>query len=191
MSSLRPPALILLLVVCLLSILDRCSYSVNASDVQGRKLKTLQSHDLGALVGLGDPLKTLDPADPNTHLSHILIPRPCSYFAYALPFKALAKDSSLSAAGSANNTQVRQYIVNVLKNLHWHVEEDTFEENTPLGKKQFTNIIATWDPSAPRRFILSAHFDSKYYANPPDNQVRSFVISETPRTSFLRKIECP
>ncbi|KAG8972501.1 hypothetical protein FRC05_009854 [Tulasnella sp. 425] len=164
MSSLRPPALILLLAVCLLCILDLCSYSVSAEDVQRRKLATLQSHDLSALVELGDPMKTLDPADPNTHLSHILIPRP---------------------SGSANNTQVRQYIVNVLKNLNWHIEEDTFEENTPLGKKQFTNIIATWDPSAPRRFILSAHFDSKYFANPPDNQFVGATDSAAPCAFIL------
>lgn len=168
MSSLRPPALFLLLVACLLFILDTSSHFANAKKAQRRKLATLQSHDLSALVGLGDPMKTLDPMDPNTHLSHILIPRP---------------------SGSANNTQVRQYIVSVLKKLNWHIEEDTFEEDTPFGKKQFTNIIATWDPTAPRRLILAAHFDSKYFANPPDNQFVGATDSAAPCAFILDVVE--
>ncbi|KAG8994725.1 hypothetical protein FRB90_000364 [Tulasnella sp. 427] len=52
-----------------------------------------------------------------------------------------------------------------MKGLNWHIEEDTFEENTPYGKKQFSNIIATWDPTAPRRLIVAAHYDSKYFPN--------------------------
>jgi glutaminyl-peptide cyclotransferase len=52
------------------------------------------------------------------------------------------------------------------------VEEDSFEEDTPFGVKRFTNIIATKDPNAPRRVILSAHFDSKFFSSYPENQVR-------------------
>ncbi|KAG8938131.1 hypothetical protein FRC00_000568, partial [Tulasnella sp. 408] len=185
MSSLRPPALLLLLVACLLLVLDSSSHFANASNAQRRKLATLQSHDLSALVGLGDPMKTLDPADPNTHLSHILIPRPCQS---NTPVASRTNNNShlpSAAAGSANNTQVRQYIVNVLKNLNWHIEEDTFEENTPIGKKQFTNIIATWDPTAAKRLILAAHFDSKYFANPPDNQFVGATDSAAPCAFML------
>lgn len=36
----------------------------------------------------------------------------------------------------------------------------------------FTNVIATKDPDAPRRVVLSAHYDSKYFPTYPQNQVR-------------------
>jgi acetylornithine deacetylase/succinyl-diaminopimelate desuccinylase-like protein len=76
------------------------------------------------------------------------------------------------SADTDNNTQVRQYLVKTLKDLNWHVEEDAFEGDTPYGKKKFTNVIATKDPKATRRVILSAHFDSKFFPTFPENQVR-------------------
>lgn len=39
----------------------------------------------------------------------------------------------------------------------------------------FTNVIATKDPDAPRRVVLSAHYDSKYFETYPQNQVRLMV----------------
>lgn len=60
-----------------------------------------------------------------------------------------------------------------MKDLNWHIEEDSFEDNTPVGRKKFTNVIATKDPKASRRVVLSAHFDSKYFPDAPKNQVRS------------------
>jgi hypothetical protein len=77
--------------------------------------------------------------------------------------------------GSENITIVREYIVSTLRALDWHVEEDAFTDNTPYGPRSFTNIIATKDPAAPRRVILSAHYDSKYFPNYPNNQVLSKV----------------
>ena len=47
----------------------------------------------------------------------------------------------------------------------WPVEEDTFTEKTPLGRKHFTNIIATQNPKATRRLVLACHYDSKYFEN--------------------------
>ncbi|XP_067932551.1 glutaminyl-peptide cyclotransferase-like [Watersipora subatra] len=47
--------------------------------------------------------------------------------------------------------------------LLWHVEEDSFHSNTPLGTKKFTNIIATHDPAAKRQLVLACHFDSKLF----------------------------
>lgn len=43
---------------------------------------------------------------------------------------------------------------------------DSFHSLTPRGQVKFTNIIATLDPSAPRRLLLACHYDSK--ALPPD-----------------------
>jgi hypothetical protein len=79
------------------------------------------------------------------------------------------------AADTENNTLVRQYIVSTLRALDWHVEEDTFIDNTPLGPKRFTNVIATHDPDASRRVVLSAHFDSKYFSSYPHNQVSQIL----------------
>lgn len=66
---------------------------------------------------------------------------------------------------------MRNYIVTTLKKLDWHVEEDTFTDNTPYETKRFTNVIATKDPDAPRRVVVAAHFDSKFFPDFPQNQV--------------------
>jgi glutaminyl-peptide cyclotransferase len=71
-----------------------------------------------------------------------------------------------------NHTIVRRYIISTLEALNWQVEEDSFVDDTPIGRKRFTNIIATKDPAASRRVILSAHYDSKWAPSYPDNQVR-------------------
>ena len=76
-----------------------------------------------------------------------------------------------------------------MKRLEWDVEEDSFTANTPYGMKRFTNVIATKDPEAPRRVVVAAHFDSKFFANYPDSQVRakltSQVTSQKKVSSFL------
>ncbi|KAG5353102.1 hypothetical protein C0989_010305 [Termitomyces sp. Mn162] len=76
-------------------------------------------------------------------------------------------------AGTENSTIVRNYIISTLKALEWHIEVDEFTDKTPIGYRRFANIIATKDPSASRRVILSAHYDSKYGATYPDDQVSS------------------
>lgn len=52
---------------------------------------------------------------------------------------------------------------------------DEFDDATPLGTKRFTNIIATLNPNAPRRLILAAHYDSKYF--PDDGSGRYFLAA--------------
>ena len=56
---------------------------------------------------------------------------------------------------------VFQHIKARMSNLSWTVEEDSFEDSTPFGKKTFTNIIATFDPSRSQRIIVGCHYDSK------------------------------
>ena len=82
-------------------------------------------------------------------------------------------DISLSnpLADTENNTIVRNYIVDTMKKLEWDVEEDSFSADTPYGVKRFTNVIATKDPEAPRRVIIAAHFDSKFFLTFPESQV--------------------
>ena len=48
-----------------------------------------------------------------------------------------------------------------MSSLGWSIEEDSFEQNTVVGRIRFTNIIATLDPNAPRRMVIACHYDSK------------------------------
>jgi len=142
-----------------------------------RSFRELSTEEVSSLVSAKDPLKDLDPSDPNSHLSRILIPRPGEYVGCLRP--ATQPDilrHSPKTAGTANNTQVRNYIINTLKKLNWHIEEDTFTDQTPYGAKTFTNVIATKDPEASRRVIVAAHFDSKYFPSYPENQVRAECV---------------
>jgi len=62
---------------------------------------------------------------------------------------------------TASHTKVRNYIVETLERYKWQVHLDTFEEDTPKGKKQFTNIVAIISPKTAKKLMLSAHYDSK------------------------------
>ncbi|XP_046577555.1 glutaminyl-peptide cyclotransferase-like isoform X2 [Haliotis rubra] len=66
-------------------------------------------------------------------------------------------------SGTKANKEVQQHIKNRLNPLGWTIEEDQFTDSTPQGTKEFTNIIATFNPSAAERLVLACHFDSKYY----------------------------
>ena len=48
-----------------------------------------------------------------------------------------------------------------MSSLGWTIEEDSFQQNTVVGRVRFTNIIATLDPNAPRRMVIACHYDSK------------------------------
>ncbi|KAL7283667.1 hypothetical protein ACG7TL_003103 [Trametes sanguinea] len=139
------------LVLLPLSLLSIAFLAVgcHAAKLGPRELKPLSSEAINSLISSPDPVRNIDPSNPASHLSKILIPRP---------------------PDTDNNTLVREYIVSTLKKLNWHVEEDSFNDTTPYGVKRFTNVIATKDPTAPRRVIVAAHFDSKFFATYPENQ---------------------
>ncbi|KAG9318620.1 hypothetical protein JVU11DRAFT_713 [Chiua virens] len=107
-----------------------------------RDFAQLSAAQIIALANAVDPVKNIDTRSPDSHLSKLLIPRP---------------------VGSDNSTIVRKHITAALRALNWHVEEDSFTENTPYGQRSFTNIIATKDPTALRRIVVSAHYDSKFF----------------------------
>lgn len=65
-----------------------------------------------------------------------------------------------------------QYLVNFLRALNWHIEEDVFQDDTPWGRKTFVNIIATQDPRKPKKMVLASHYDSK---NITDRNGREFI----------------
>lgn len=68
-------------------------------------------------------------------------------------------------SGTPGNERVRKHIIDYFQTLGWHVELDSFNDTTPYGVKHFTNVIVTKNPHAPGRLVLSAHFDSKYFAD--------------------------
>ena len=46
-----------------------------------------------------------------------------------------------------------------MNSLGWTIEEDKFSQNTVIGNVQFTNIVATLNPNAPRRMVIACHYD--------------------------------
>lgn len=63
--------------------------------------------------------------------------------------------------GTESHARVRKHLVDTMDGLGWTVEEDSFDGDTPLGMKRFTNVIATLDPDASRHLVLACHYDSK------------------------------
>ncbi|CAF0855255.1 unnamed protein product [Didymodactylos carnosus] len=68
-------------------------------------------------------------------------------------------------SGTYGNYIVRQHIVSILRSSGWHIDLDTFYSTTPDGIVEFTNIIATLDPTRKRRLVLACHYDSKKLVN--------------------------
>ncbi|CAF2548711.1 unnamed protein product [Rotaria sp. Silwood2] len=69
-------------------------------------------------------------------------------------------------SGTSGNAKARQFIMSKLQSTNmWNIELDTFDEMTPDGNVEFTNIVATLDPTASRRLVLACHYDSKKLPN--------------------------
>ncbi|BGP13990.1 hypothetical protein JCM10213v2_001928 [Rhodosporidiobolus nylandii] len=124
----------------------------------------LSEDSLAQLVQLTELDATLDWRDENSALAKLLVPR---------------------AVGSANLTRVQRMVEDRFKGLGWHVEKDTFDDATPYGEKTFTNLVFTHDPSAPRRLVLAAHIDSKYFPTAPENQFVGATDSAAPCAMLL------
>ncbi|XP_034482049.1 glutaminyl-peptide cyclotransferase isoform X2 [Drosophila innubila] len=85
--------------------------------------------------------------------------------------------------GTGNHTIVRQYIVDSLRDLDWHVELNSFHDRAPIvGDLHFHNIIATLNPQAERYLILACHYDSKYM---PDVEFVGATDSAVPCAMLL------
>ncbi|KAF8743599.1 hypothetical protein AX14_001663 [Amanita brunnescens Koide BX004] len=136
------------ILVLLLSTIPSLQHSILGE----RTLPPLSEEDLLQLSSTPDPLKNLNPNDSGSHLSHILIPR---------------------TSDTTNNTQVRKYIISTLAALKWHIEEEKFDAETPIGTKKMVNVVATKDPQAARKVSLAAHYDSKYF--PPGHPYEGFL----------------
>jgi glutaminyl-peptide cyclotransferase len=64
--------------------------------------------------------------------------------------------------GSEGHRKAFNYIVAHFQNLDWIVEVDTFSATTPKGVFNFSNIMVSSNPSAKRKLVLAAHYDSKF-----------------------------
>jgi len=65
-------------------------------------------------------------------------------------------------SGTTGAARAREHILSKLRSTNlFHIELDTFDDQTPIGKVEFTNIVATLDPTATRRLVLACHYDSK------------------------------
>ncbi|KAG6833071.1 hypothetical protein H0H87_011816 [Tephrocybe sp. NHM501043] len=149
-------------VIVLFLSLPLCAYQ--ASTLGERELPELSASGVANLISNPDPIKQLDPSNPTSHVSRMLIPR---------------------VSDTENNTIVREYIISTLKALDWHIEVDEFTDKTPIGTRRFRNVIATKDPTASRRVILSAHYDSKYGASHPEDQFVGATDSAAPCAMML------
>jgi hypothetical protein len=69
-------------------------------------------------------------------------------------------------AGSEAIEKTRQYLTQQLELFGWKVERQGFADDTPRGKVEFVNLIATFSgkASAPS-FLLCSHYDTKTFDN--------------------------
>lgn len=66
--------------------------------------------------------------------------------------------------GTATHDEVKNYIVDQLKELQFTVELDEFNDKTPhFGRLKFSNIVGKLNPEADKYLTLACHYDSKYF----------------------------
>jgi hypothetical protein len=62
--------------------------------------------------------------------------------------------------------KTRSYLVQQLEIAGWKVERQSFSEETPRGKKQFVNLIATFGgKGSAASFLICSHYDTKTFDN--------------------------
>lgn len=66
-------------------------------------------------------------------------------------------------AGSKELAQTRDYIVKELKSYGLNVSTQEFRAPTPIGERNFANIIADLPGESSEQIILASHYDTKFY----------------------------
>jgi len=61
--------------------------------------------------------------------------------------------------------KTRTYLIKQLEGAGWKVERQNFSEDTPRGKKQFVNLIATFGTQSAPSFLVCSHYDTKTFDN--------------------------
>lgn len=143
---------ILFLAVLSAAALLLAASASRAPPVSSRSYAHVSTAHLSAIAALTDPAQSLDHRNPDSFVSKILIPR---------------------VPGTEGIKKARQHILDVFQKQlgpdefrgrsGWKIEEHHTEDFTPHGKKPFVNLIFTKNPSASRRLVISAHYDSKWF----------------------------
>ncbi|KAK4687622.1 glutaminyl-peptide cyclotransferase, partial [Tremellales sp. Uapishka_1] len=160
---------LLLLLVHLLVFLPQ------ATAHQTRAFRTLSQENLLGLLDLDPP----EWANINEgHLKKLLIPR-----ASGSENNGTSRPSSAPSIGTKKRPVVNVPLNETLTSGRPH--QTTFTASTPIGDVEFTNLIYTFDPTAPRKVVLSAHFDSKWFPTFPANQFIGATDSAAPCAMLL------
>jgi hypothetical protein len=61
--------------------------------------------------------------------------------------------------------KTRAYLIKHLESAGWKVERQSFSEETPRGKVQFVNLIATFGEQSVPAFLACSHYDTKIFEN--------------------------
>lgn len=152
-------ALDLLIWLCIL--VGWCA--AHAIRSQTRDYGHLSSDSIAAIAALCDPATILDTQNPKSLLSQILIPRPPDTDNSGKVREAIL-DIFRTQLGAKDSDSFSSMDWKASGKLGWHMEQHTFTADTPEGKKKMTNMILTKNPAAPRKLVVSAHYDSKYFS---------------------------
>jgi hypothetical protein len=61
--------------------------------------------------------------------------------------------------------KTRAYLIKQLETAGWKVERQNFSDDTPRGKVQFVNLIATFGNQPTPSFLVCSHYDTKTFDN--------------------------
>jgi glutaminyl-peptide cyclotransferase len=67
--------------------------------------------------------------------------------------------------GTAAIEKTRAYLIKQLEMSGWKVQRQNFSDDTPRGKVQFVNLIATFGKQAAPSFLVCSHYDTKTFDN--------------------------
>ncbi len=67
-------------------------------------------------------------------------------------------------SGSEAIEKARNYIIAQLESFGWQVTRQDFDDETPLGKKHFVNLIAHFGYRPEPSFLLCSHYDTKLFS---------------------------
>jgi glutaminyl-peptide cyclotransferase len=65
--------------------------------------------------------------------------------------------------GSEAIEKTRAYLIKQLESAGWKVERQVFSDETPRGKKQFVNLLATFGAQSAPSFLACSHYDTKTF----------------------------
>ena len=67
--------------------------------------------------------------------------------------------------GSDAIEKTRGYLIKQLESAGWKVERQNFSDETPRGKVQFVNLLATFGAQNAPAFLACSHYDTKTFDN--------------------------